>query len=153
MVRKVWGVYDAVDTEFIVDVIRSTWFTRTWTVQEVALARHSTLVCGNKTLDWRSFLNTLRVLQRALNDLAATALEVNIRPVFNPATFFDDLKTHDTMAIMVSLEETFSLAQAFDMIRQNRSSDPKDKVYGLFGILDYLNIDDLPAVDYTRSMQ
>lgn len=57
------------------------------------------------------------------------------------------------MTDMVRHRKSLPLAHAFDLIRLNQSSDPKDKVYGLLGILDYLEVHGLPSVDYTSSVQ
>ena len=74
--------------------------------------------------------------------------------VLNFATFFDDVRIHSTMTdIMKRLNSSFNLSQAFDLVLQNLSTDTKDKVYGLYGILARLNTQDLPPVDYVKSVQ
>lgn len=45
------------------------------------------------------------------------------------------------------------LSIALDLIRQNESTDPKDKIYGLYGIFDHFQIRRLPSVDYSGSVQ
>ncbi|KAH6644410.1 heterokaryon incompatibility protein-domain-containing protein [Boeremia exigua] len=152
-IREARGVYDAVDTDFIIDVIRSPWFHRTWTIQEVALARSATLVCGGITLEWSSFLDILKRLQQSLSDQPTHGVGMKQHLISNPATFFDDIRTYSTMTEVVLHHKPLPLSRALDLVRHNHSTDPKDKVYGLFGIFDYLEIKDLPQVDYTCSVQ
>jgi hypothetical protein len=36
----------------LVHLLERLWFTRTWVIQEVALATHAEIVCGDATLGW-----------------------------------------------------------------------------------------------------
>lgn len=101
-VRQHRGIYDAVDTDFIADILNMPWFRHTWTVQEVALAQSATLVCGNTTLDWKVFTDALRWLQRSQNNHVADPDNM-IRPsLSNPGTFFDDIRTHSKISELVN---------------------------------------------------
>lgn len=57
--RQEWGLdgkraaYHPAHWAAFVDLFRRTWFHRRWTLQEVALARQSRLVCGLDDFDWR----------------------------------------------------------------------------------------------------
>jgi hypothetical protein len=49
-------ILDSRAWEGIRSLLGRSWWTRLWTVQEVALAREVTLMCGRKTLSWNCFL-------------------------------------------------------------------------------------------------
>jgi hypothetical protein len=36
----------------LVHLLERSWFTHTWVIQEVALATHAEIVCGDATLGW-----------------------------------------------------------------------------------------------------
>jgi hypothetical protein len=54
--------------------------------------------------------------------------------------------------IVYSVRDAGSLSRALEFVRPNDSTDPKDKVDGLYGILDHFKVEQLPSVDYTRSV-
>ena len=154
IVRNRRGVYDAVDTDFIGDIINLPWFHRTWTIQEVALAKSAIIVCGPVNLPWSSLLEALKRLQDSqIHKQTLISIQPERRAFSNPATFFDDIRTHVLMTDVVHHRKSLPLSRAFDLIRRNNSSDPRDKIYGLYGILDYLEIQDLPPVNYTETVQ
>lgn len=49
-IREYRGVYDAIDTDFITELVNLARFRRRWMIQEVALAKSATLVYEASTL-------------------------------------------------------------------------------------------------------
>ena len=48
--------------ECLEDLTNRPWFSRTWAIQEIALASKATLFCGEFRLDWSIFLSALQWL-------------------------------------------------------------------------------------------
>jgi hypothetical protein len=82
------GIYDAVDTDFLVDILNLPWFSRTWTVQKLVLARKAFVLCGTKSLLWESFDEHVWGLQAYERFLAPKHDPENTS---NPAMFHDYL--------------------------------------------------------------
>ena len=69
------------------DLLSKWWFTRAWIVQEVPRARNATLVCGDLTLDFESFLETiLDILTSCLVLISITVALSSSRRIFRPST-------------------------------------------------------------------
>jgi hypothetical protein len=110
------------------DITSRRYFTRLWTLQEVALARRATLVCGKDSAHWSQ-------LRQELNHLLHLQL---LPPVFH----FD----HSIYSSPNKLMELLLFAQTC------QASDPRDKVFGLLGLLPSGKIGDLGA-DYNMSVE
>ncbi|KAK1764198.1 heterokaryon incompatibility protein-domain-containing protein [Phialemonium atrogriseum] len=101
------------------------WFTRVWCVQEIVLARSSTVLVGPHSLSWlsvgvvASWLNTRDVA----SDFDAPAQLEKI-PYFNAYCMFD---ANDVAA---------TLTKTLEKYRDFNATDPRDKVFGLLGLLD-----------------
>jgi hypothetical protein len=44
------------------DILSRSWFTRVWTVQETALARNTTLMCGQYHVGWHGDVRTMKAV-------------------------------------------------------------------------------------------
>jgi len=144
------GVYDAMDTDFINDILNLPWFYRTWTVQELVLAREAVFICGSTCLSWSQFIESLQILQVYVNGLP---LESNEESVSNPASFYDHTRCYRTLAGIINGPRSGStISTALKLVRTKLSSDSRDKVYGLYGIFDYIKIPSLPPVDYNKAV-
>ncbi|KAH7405911.1 heterokaryon incompatibility protein-domain-containing protein [Phaeosphaeria sp. MPI-PUGE-AT-0046c] len=144
-VRVARGFYDAVDTNFIVDLLNLDWFHRTWTVQELVLARTAVLACGSVRITYSDFLETLQKLQD--HELA----EASLTSRSNPASFYDDTQCYRTLTrFLRSSGHNLKVSAILRMVRPKSSSKPEDKVYGLYGVFNHLQIRQLPQVDYNR---
>jgi hypothetical protein len=165
-IRKSRGVYDAADTDFIVDIINLPWFHRTWTVQELTLARHAEVLCGSKHLCWADFLDILLDLQILESKfLGFSYVQENSSPETeqegsNPATFHDDLSCYADLGRLTQFTNQDQISSqdgpiltALRHVRRKGVSDPRDKVYGLYGIFEHAHISGLPSVDYERTVQ
>jgi hypothetical protein len=152
-VRRSRGIYDASDTDFIVDILNLPWFDRTWTVQELTLAHNAELLCGSKRLPWACFANRLRHLQ--VSETYFFSESFNSTEISNPGRFYSELSCYVSLR---TLQETESdrnepIITALTLVRPKAASDPRDKVYGLYGIFESMKISGLPSVDYNRTAQ
>jgi hypothetical protein len=46
----------------LADILSRPWFTRVWTIQEAALARNTTLMCGQYFITWHGDIRTMRAI-------------------------------------------------------------------------------------------
>ncbi|KAI1780679.1 hypothetical protein F4818DRAFT_396470 [Hypoxylon cercidicola] len=123
-------------------LMRSSWFSRRWVIQELALAREATIRCGSKEADWRDFsdaislfdlhFHKIRVLfsdkprdYYAITELrplgAKILVDVLSNTFFRAAdrSLFEPAKTLETLVSTLSTFET---------------TDPRDTVYAFLNI-------------------
>ena len=55
----------------LADLMRSTWFSRSWVVQEIAYAREATLHCGSGTIHWADFADAVALFVTNLDNISA----------------------------------------------------------------------------------
>ncbi|KAF4886001.1 ATP-dependent RNA helicase eIF4A [Colletotrichum fructicola] len=145
------------------------WFTRVWTLQEVAFARKCTVMCGRLTKNWAgldqrlmSDINKLPGdLMYHLNLLESKTLAsrlvkggfdsslVDSAVNFFGNGYFMPLTTRKKTSV-----DRAELTQLLYSIRNFQCTNFHDKVFAIYGILGaVLDIDvaaELPAVDYSR---
>ncbi|KAI0854880.1 heterokaryon incompatibility protein-domain-containing protein [Xylaria cubensis] len=141
-----WGMREwDIATSLLIAVnhlMRRAWFTRIWCVQEFILGRHVVFHCGQKTLaseDFERFI--INMSELSTQDPESLALEGRKEMVideFRQSTveigrFFSWKARHQSSHISVlNLLSDFS---------KWVSSDPRDKVFGLYGIVPKDNPD------------
>jgi hypothetical protein len=128
------------------------WFERTWTVQEAALCEKLFVAAGDLEVTWRKFSGLLR----AMPDLS--------RPIY----VHSDIEL--TRHFACYGQKTTNLYNLVDTYQKRQATDPRDKIYGLMGMLDpkgrpaaaekYGMVDasngahsPLPPVDYSKSAE
>ncbi|TGO54994.1 hypothetical protein BCON_0098g00160 [Botryotinia convoluta] len=127
----------------------STYFERTWIIQEIAVSTRSTVVCGTQQMNWKlfhwgaSFISTTTSLLHRAPDtrrLATIAAIAGIQSMFKQ-------------------NEMDCLSDYLRFVQASKCSDPRDKVFGLLGlrcnaeeILPHL-AKNMLRVDYTKSVQ
>jgi hypothetical protein len=138
--------YDAVDTNFIVDMLNLPWFHRTWPIQELVLASTAVMRYGDQQLPWSKFIVSLEELQDTEHRSPCVP---NLRS--NPASYFDDTKCYRSLISLVQGSyHNRTISAVLGFARPELSTKPDDKVYDLYGIFDHLQIKELPTVDYAR---
>ena len=150
-VRERRGVYDAMDTSFVIDVLNLPWFHRTWTVQELALAKQVVLLCGSMSLPWLQFNDTLHTLDMNGNGPPSPSLKLSFSNLLFLENFTSCYRTLSALARGPSYG--LEISRALKTLRPKLSSDPKDKVYGLYGIFENIGLPGLPAVDYNKTVE
>jgi hypothetical protein len=105
------------------ELLGAPWFTRTWIVQEAAMASNAVLLCGTKSVLWVDFLD-------------AFAYSIKQPGLMN-------YLTPDTIVYALGLLSACRAVQRgpgqrlLDLLLQHRhcgSSDPRDKVFALCGL-------------------
>lgn len=112
-----------------------TWFSRLWTVQEVALATKATLFCGRHELDWPRFAAVMTLLK---SHMLRTPSYMR-----NPETILGACSVIETRALyqlISSSKQDVSVAQLsrfhriVEIIRSQKCTDDRDRIYGLLNL-------------------
>ncbi|KAL9627452.1 MAG: hypothetical protein Q9204_006557 [Flavoplaca sp. TL-2023a] len=141
--------------ERISPLFNRSWFTRLWTVQEVALAdfHKVQVVCGKNAISWTRLIGAteiLRVNGYHRGNYEAMALQKDLGIY---------LQQHLHPEIRIMLEQkphynmhTPSVSHILTWTRGKTATEPRDKVFGLLGIFTALGIDSF-VPDYTKSVE
>jgi hypothetical protein len=124
------GIMDPVWTSFA-HLLARPWFNRLWVFQEAVLAKDLLLVCGAQTVAFQAMSQFV--------DVAAAALLVGRIAEKGPSIFV----ARGAQAIisitagrdMNLLGETFDPLRLLDMGREAEATEPVDRIFGLFGVM------------------
>ncbi|KAF2186060.1 hypothetical protein K469DRAFT_707235 [Zopfia rhizophila CBS 207.26] len=112
-----------------------TWFSRLWTVQEVALAAKATLFCGRHELDWPRFAAVMAMLKSHL--LRTHAYMRNPEAILGACSV---IETRALYRLISSSKQDASAAQLsrfnriVEIIRSQKCTDDRDRIYGLLNL-------------------
>ncbi|PVH88545.1 HET-domain-containing protein [Cadophora sp. DSE1049] len=150
------------------------FWTRIWVVQEVALSSNVMVQCGNNEVDWQLFSDTIcefpgivaiifrssklstdriQKSEAALNVLSGNLDEASNMAMAIPENELDigGLSNIDTFSIIRELLKDASnkirLSDILALLRRSRSTDPRDMIYGLLGLVPNSSI----KVDYSHA--
>ena len=111
------------------------YWTRVWIIQEVAVARHILIVCGDRTLLWE-MLQQFVPLTRAISGVSGGVWSALARP-----RKLMRLTLRDEQDVIDILREGIDL----------KASVPADKVYGLLGLFP-AGLKDRLTIDYRQPL-
>lgn len=105
------------------ELLQRPWFTRTWIVQEAALASHALVLCGTKSVPWTDFLEAFSYCSR--------------QPLIEE--FFDLNNLNHAWGVLNTCREAQRGPgqRLLDLLLQHRgcgASDNRDKVFALCGL-------------------
>ncbi|KIW69825.1 hypothetical protein, variant [Phialophora macrospora] len=128
------------------------WFSRSWVVQELALARKVRVVCGTRTLLWEKLARTIEFIRatRWYHHLSTEKMR-HLRELSRRPGVYKKLLASNTKFGLepVYLNSTRSALQAYekggnkgapslrllvDTHRHTNATDPRDKVYAFLGL-------------------
>lgn len=150
--------------------INRPWFSRAWVVQELALCRAATVVCGDRIIPWSQLSRTIEFVRatkwyhhlsteklkhlaeassdrKAYKKLLISKMRFGIGPMY---------LNHTRAALQSSLKGTArkspSLRRLLDSHRPTNATDPRDKVYAFLSLanrgLTLKNSEDFIRPDY-----
>ncbi|KAK3620746.1 hypothetical protein LTR56_023215 [Elasticomyces elasticus] len=130
---------DAMSKNPFLALLRSLWFTRTWTVQEFCLAQHSKLICPWGDVSWavfvKAFMNWNKHRRECCEDVVDAhpgLMEECHRSLEHTRKYWKGQHILQTMQLFMHLNVT----------------NPRDKVYGLRAL--HQGSEDLPAPNYEQ---
>ncbi|EPE30004.1 hypothetical protein GLAREA_01164 [Glarea lozoyensis ATCC 20868] len=114
-------------------LLKLPWFSRVWIVQEVAVCQDALVYCGSSEIPWSKLVLALRVLYR-LELLLQMTLYTPEDPTGEKLIYLGHF-----LCTCSSDKDQMPKPGLFGMLVRHRwalATDPRDKVYGLLGLLD-----------------
>ena len=129
------------------------WCSRIWTLQEYALASKPVVMSGDHSIPWKTYVDLTPVAAGYIASLGSTdfensQLKVGILQLVN--RMVSKGLVPPSIDPVPGWKLAYFLAYAAEISQSNESTNPLDKVYALYALL-FDQIQDLPAVDYTRN--
>jgi len=112
-------------------LLRRPWFTRMWIAQEIGVAKEALLVCGKITLSWSLFEYGFRCIN---SNKEARSLSSDIITNGITKLIFLRLCVAHKGEPKHEAEKLLSLLFLLINFRGHRATDPKDKVFALYGL-------------------
>jgi len=155
----IWQAYSqSLVYQGLQDVMTRPWFERVWVVQELGRSHHAKLVCGRDCVMWKSASSIavrcfVRMIKYAeiLPEWTQLGLDkVNMRPLLEILDF------QDANQFSKSWGECYRAAPdlldiAYNM-RYKECKDPRDRIFGIWGMVDYLSHLEDFKLDYTMTV-
>lgn len=123
------------------EILKRDWFSRIWVVQEAALARSATIICGRNSVSSRTFVVMPTLLAIECDENEQSRLEALPGPLRSgknswwSGSFSQDLDT---------------LLRRFG---KSKATDPRDIIYALLGLSAAASTSDILRPDYGRSLE
>lgn len=124
-------------------LLRRSYFTRVWIIQEVALSRDILLACGSNTLSWWDFaIGAAIILTAGMGSKGAAGIG-NILVARALLPWAPEIRQSDPAWIFQTLKQT-ELPQAKDILamailfRRSHATDPVDKIFSLLGLCEQI---------------
>ncbi|KAK2064444.1 hypothetical protein LY76DRAFT_601044 [Colletotrichum caudatum] len=122
-------------------LLKRRYFSRAWVLQEVALARKATLICGKFSMPW----SIVQIPGLAKLGLVIDAKEKHRRP--------NMLQLPSVLQFRApAYRDSSGLLQLLDLARHSHATDPRDKLFAVFGLVSCADADGI-APDYTKSTE
>ncbi|KAL7952503.1 heterokaryon incompatibility domain-containing protein [Trichoderma compactum] len=113
------------------DVFHRKWWDRLWIIQEVALSKEPTLVCGGKA----ESLHNLKIVIEALISSGQPVEVMEFNTLFIASTFHQFHVRHmiETGGMGQISPPGAKALRILNATRNAKASDPRDKIYGILG--------------------
>ncbi|KAL7930729.1 heterokaryon incompatibility domain-containing protein [Trichoderma chlorosporum] len=134
------------------DVFHRSWWNRLWVIQEVALSKQPSLICGSKV---ETFHN-LTIVIEALIKPALPVEVLDFNTLFIASTFHQFHIRHliETGGMGQASAPGVKALQILNATRNAKASDPRDKIYGILGFFGPSGTDPeniFPEPDYKKT--
>ena len=118
----------------LVNLLSRPWFQRVWVAQEVGLAQEAVVHVGSRTMPWISFLKAARNFRQHL----LCCSEV-VWPFLRDldGDYWLKLRAYwaDVLAFDATKKDFLTLLEALRYFHGRLATDPRDKVFGILGLL------------------
>ena len=151
----VWQTYpQSLVYQGLQDVMTRSWFERMWVVQEIGRSQHAMLLCGRDYVEWQStnpaavrcFSRMIKYAEILPEWSQLGFGTVNMKPLLEMLDFQD---ANQFSRPWGSCERAAPdlLHLAYNM-RHKKCTDPRDKIFGIWGMVDYLYDSEDFKLDY-----
>jgi Heterokaryon incompatibility protein (HET) len=141
-----FGPLSLVPWNGICKLLRTTWWTRIWTLQEFMVAKELQIQCGDKQIPWRCLQEFTRFV-----DLESKSYQLSeerhgtLRPIIRLVKARNEFICLREEYIA---EFGFSLEKLWQATKTHESYDPRDKIFALLGMLDQTSAKFAPKINY-----
>ncbi|OCT54968.1 hypothetical protein CLCR_02818 [Cladophialophora carrionii] len=148
-------------------IFKRSWFHRMWTIQEALLGPVDRVIvqCGNATMPWIYLVGLAFALDGAEYGSNTWARAIHVHARLSASLSHLDQERYEralpesATVLEPSVESEpraegfhFPISLFFDDAREKLATDPKDKVFALYGIFQEFQIA-IPRPDYNKPMQ
>ena len=141
------------------DIMSRPWFKRMWVVQEVGRSHRAVLMCGSDCVEWESA--NIIVVRRFVRMIKFAEIlpewtqlgfdAVDMRPLLEMLDYQD---TNQLSRSWGSCDRAApDLLDLAHSMRYKQCLDPRDKIFGLWGLVEYLSHLEDFKLDYTMSVK
>ncbi|KAH7303871.1 heterokaryon incompatibility protein-domain-containing protein [Stachybotrys elegans] len=140
------------------DVFNRPWFQRMWVVQEIGRSHHTILLCGRDCVEWQSTATSVvRRIARMIKyaeispQWAESELgKVDMQPLLEMLNYqYMNQFTRCWGECTIAAPDLLDLAHT---MRHKQCADPRDKIFGLWGLVEYLFQLETFKLDYNMSI-
>ncbi|RYC79611.1 hypothetical protein BFJ63_vAg17504 [Fusarium oxysporum f. sp. narcissi] len=158
--RPVWQTYPQPQAyQGLQDVLTRKWFERMWVVQEIGRSHYARLICGGDFVEWQStdsiaVRRFIRMIKYAeiLPEWTKLGLDaVDMRPLLEILDFQEVNQFSKSWGLCTrSAPDLLDIAHT---MRYKECSDPRDMIFGIWGMVDYLyHLEDF-KLDYSMTVK
>ena len=133
---------------------QSRWFSRAWTLQEVALASNLIVLCGHREISWTEIAAAFEFLATSGWEVTITELAFDIAGIPKHNVYFqraDITSICSKVPMISSFRHKKCKRTLWDLLtamRDRKAGDPRDVIYAAMGICDIPISNIIP--DYTK---
>ncbi|KAK5947994.1 hypothetical protein OHC33_010978 [Knufia fluminis] len=156
--RRLYNREGTADSNMLSDIFKRKWFSRLWTLQELVMAREAVFICGKSEIVWGHLLLALTYL--VVVEQKKTSTFMNESRLFPRIVVYRNLRQrlHEHLRwtfqrAITSGSQSDTLGSILVAARHLKSSNPRDALYGLFSYLKARGLQDMPVIDYTKSVR
>jgi hypothetical protein len=131
----------------LLDLMRCSWFSRRWVIQELALAREATVHCGEHYVHWQDFADAIGLFVVKFESIRALFRQSRDDKIFRNYNAFSQLEPLGAKVLVDAITNTFrksadgnlfepvsTLETLVSTLPTFESSDPRDTIYALLNI-------------------
>lgn len=125
--------------EAVLKVMGSSWWRRIWTLQECVLSYHALVIYGPYTIPWGKFLQAGVYLHQHSTACCAKAFKVIplglARQLATACAKLQEIQNLQTLILARTRITPQQLIQHLIVFQHREATDPRDKVFGLLGLV------------------
>jgi hypothetical protein len=130
----------------LTNLMRRTWFSRRWVVQELALAKNASIHCGEDVVDWRRFANAVGLFDLKFDEIVQLFVEsqqmrTEIESMFYVRALSGAYRLVDVLSNLFRRsadgqikERLFTLEDLVLKLPSFQAKDPRDTIYALLAL-------------------
>ncbi|KAK4044900.1 heterokaryon incompatibility protein-domain-containing protein, partial [Parachaetomium inaequale] len=153
LLGSIWNpsshAYGGYDWELFARLLQRDWFSRRWVVQEIALAKEATVLCGNKEVSWDDFSDVISLYgSRQADAWSSTSASADARGLGASTLSFLAANALRKDGQGNILERRWSLEDLLALLPMFHAQKSHDAVYSVLSVTS----DDNPfkCIDYSR---